>query len=435
MSQARFIAGAGSRALERSTNARLQCYANGQSFRNVVAYHTTSLRCRGIGGTSNLKAFDRHSLFFGSPLYARSLSTNNPEPFSKEKSTVEPLPVSGSKKPKIELRPGPAKPSGSGPVNSKAAAAAAAQPQASSTSKQPTSKKPPPLSATAPKEEVLKEFEGAGLVEATKKDVSDAAKHGILAPPPPDAGMVGRLYHQAKELFKFYWAGLKYIFAHRKEVKRIQERIKNGGSPLTWREHRFILENNSDMIKLVPFILTIVVIEEIIPLIVMYVPGMLPSTCILPSQKARIEAKRHERQRQAYATAKGNDLFKNTDVESITIKTLQADEVALLCNVAGISTLGLTSMQRRRLLKYLTAIAVEDNILHGEGDGARLTHAEIVSALWDRGFLAESYTPAQQRDRLRWWLEAVKPEINNSDKTPEDIRAQLLVLMLREARP
>ena len=49
--------------------------------------------------------------------------------------------------------------------------------------------------------------------------------------------------------------------------------------------------------------------------------------------------------------------------------------------------------------------------------------------------LAESYTPAQQRDRLRWWLEAVKPENSSPDKTAEDIRAQLLVLMLREARP
>lgn len=42
------------------------------------------------------------------------------------------------------------------------------------------------------------------------------------------------------------------------------------------------------------------VLEEVIPLIVLYAPGMLPSTCILASQRERIEAKRYEKQR-AYA--------------------------------------------------------------------------------------------------------------------------------------
>ena len=117
--------------------------------------------------------------------------------------------MSGNKKPKIELRPGPAKPSNASSVSSKTVAA---QLQATSTSKPSSPKKPPPLAATAPKEEVLKEFEGAGMIEATKKDVDDAAKHGILAPPPPDAGMIGRLIHQAKELFVSNFFGLNMIF-------------------------------------------------------------------------------------------------------------------------------------------------------------------------------------------------------------------------------
>ena len=84
-------------------------------------------------------------------------------------------------------------------------------------------------------------------------------------------------------------------------------------------------------LRLVPFVFTIVVIEEIIPLIVMYVPGMLPSTCVLPSQKARIEAKRHERQREAYSNAKDCDLLKDIDVESLSLKSLQDDTISLLC--------------------------------------------------------------------------------------------------------
>jgi LETM1 and EF-hand domain-containing protein 1 len=44
----------------------------------------------------------------------------------------------------------------------------------------------------------------------------------------------------------------------------------------------------------------VLVLEEVIPLIVLYAPGMLPSTCILASQRARIDANRREKQR-AYA--------------------------------------------------------------------------------------------------------------------------------------
>lgn len=41
----------------------------------------------------------------------------------------------------------------------------------------------------------------------------------------------------------------------------------------------------------------IIVIEEIIPLVVLYAPFILPSTCLLPSQKERIDSKRREKQK------------------------------------------------------------------------------------------------------------------------------------------
>lgn len=40
-----------------------------------------------------------------------------------------------------------------------------------------------------------------GIIEATKEDYDKAIEHGILAPPPANAGRVGKLYHQAKEIF------------------------------------------------------------------------------------------------------------------------------------------------------------------------------------------------------------------------------------------
>ena len=41
----------------------------------------------------------------------------------------------------------------------------------------------------------------------------------------------------------------------------------------------------------------IIIAEEAIPLVVIYAPFLLPSTCLLPSQRERIENKRREKQK------------------------------------------------------------------------------------------------------------------------------------------
>jgi LETM1 and EF-hand domain-containing protein 1 len=116
-------------------------------------------------------------------------------------------------------------------------------------------------------------------------------------------------------LQKFYFRGLKLVVTHRKQAKELQARVKAGGEPLSRWESRFIRTNKSDLAKyysasvshyiyihrsllrLVPFVAIVLLLEEVIPLIVLYAPGMLPSTCILASQRERIDAKRREKQR------------------------------------------------------------------------------------------------------------------------------------------
>ncbi|KAH9973179.1 hypothetical protein BGW80DRAFT_1560437 [Lactifluus volemus] len=56
------------------------------------------------------------------------------------------------------------------------------------------------------------------------------------------------LWHQAKELFKFYFRGLTLIITHRMQAKEIQ----------------------NDLARLVPFIAILLVLEEVISLIVLY---------------------------------------------------------------------------------------------------------------------------------------------------------------------
>lgn len=80
-----------------------------------------------------------------------------------------------------------------------------------------------------------------------------------------------------------------------------------------------------------PFVLIVVIIEEIIPLIVMYAPGMLPSTCVLPSQRARIDAKRHTRQREVYEIVKELPIFSDYNAQEVNLNSFDFDEIKVLC--------------------------------------------------------------------------------------------------------
>jgi hypothetical protein len=86
---------------------------------------------------------------------------------------------------KVEMRPGPVKAQPTSTTGS------------SSSSKSDSSLttqlgKTPAMSGSKPSE---------GVILTAKHDVEEAGRHGLLAPPPPEAGRIGKLIHHAKELF------------------------------------------------------------------------------------------------------------------------------------------------------------------------------------------------------------------------------------------
>ena len=77
---------------------------------------------------------------------------------------------------------------------------------------------------------------------------------------------------------------------------------------------------------------SLIVLEEIIPLVVLYAPFLLPSTCVLPSQKERIASKRRDKQ-TLYASTMVEDfqeLYKRVlEDKSISINSLLAGSTPL----------------------------------------------------------------------------------------------------------
>jgi len=47
--------------------------------------------------------------------------------------------------------------------------------------------------------------------------------------------------------------------------------------------------------RVIPFVVIALLLEEVIPIIAIYAPSLLPSTCILPSQQERIQQKKSQK--------------------------------------------------------------------------------------------------------------------------------------------
>ncbi|KAM5530923.1 hypothetical protein V8D89_015413 [Ganoderma adspersum] len=357
------------------------------------------------------------------PHGSRFVSTTPPPPTNSVAKDVPPSVTNAApRKHKVDLRPGPVKPpkASSEPTPSSDASERAASPASVSESTSASSGELEPPHDSIPTQPDHSVFQTA------KEDYYDASKHGILKAPPADASWIGRLWHQGKELFKFYWNGIKLINVNRKHVRAIQARVKGGGKPFTRWETRFIANYNRDALKLIPFVLIIIIAEEAIPLVVIYAPFLLPSTCLLPSQRERIENKRREKQTNSAVAMKSvfRDVYQRTaeQPELSVDKLLDRTAVVSYSGMFSLSTFGIPAMRMRRVKKHLASIAADDALLIRENFAGRLTAHELREALEERGLMTGKLSPQAMRARLRWWL----AEVNQTDGDAARKRVQLV---------
>ncbi|TCD60262.1 hypothetical protein EIP91_010454, partial [Steccherinum ochraceum] len=343
----------------------------------------------------------------------------SPEKLTQSDSSPPPL-ILPQRKHKVELKPGPVKPQASD----------LGSPTTAPTSLQKDSTALQSNTATTPSTSHANTNEG--VIEAAKHDYADASQHGNLAPAPEGSSRIYTLYHQAKELFKFYVRGLKLIFTNWRRVREMQERVRTGGPPLTRWETKFIQTSKEDRLKLIPFAMIILIIEEIIPLIVLYAPFILPSTCILPTQKDRIDAKKREKQRvlvQSYTDAFAQ-LVENAATSPALESTLAGVPMKPLTGLLGLSTFTPSFMQRSALKRHLKLLGEDDALLLREHNGAHLTPSELRRALFERGILTDEVPESLWRSRLDWWLSSVEKA---SEKSAGDAALERLKLIARSA--
>ncbi|CAD6900353.1 unnamed protein product [Tilletia controversa] len=236
-------------------------------------------------------------------------------------------------------------------------------------------------------------------------------------------------YQTLKFLFLFYLHGVKQIFRNRTRVLEIQARVKEGGRALSREEYQLVKYHNSDMRKLPLFLAIVLILEELLPLVVIYAPGLLPSTCILPSQIAKIREKDEVRRTEAVQRlrAKEGGLVAGQGTEASAggwdeeakrvIGALDAAALKDLSVTFKLPTWGGSMLQRGRLASHLVYLRSDDALMAGSSSGSGTAVADEVPqdveglqrACTERGLRTSGVDSLTMSEALRRWLSVTQP--------------------------
>ncbi|KAF9264221.1 hypothetical protein L218DRAFT_958646 [Marasmius fiardii PR-910] len=332
--------------------------------------------------------------------YASTTSTST--------STAKEIPpILHQKKHKIDLHPAPKK------------IGSASQPTPKPTPV--TSQKPTPPPPESPKNE------DEGVKLTIQRDIKHAEALGILKPAHPDAPFFRKLLHSTWELTKFYFRGAKLIYTRQGEIKAIKGRVRSGGTPITRLEGRLIETQRRDINKVVPFLVIAVLLEELIPVIAIYAPFMLPSPCLLPAQRERIEAKKALKALSTISSSRPMFLALQAKSQGGKLPLAALREpgsATMVCSMLQLPTFGIDLLRLWRIRRHLRFISSDDQLLIRDDMLKTMTKDDLNQALAERGFATQGLSLKDSQARLKWWLDSVK------ESSPEDSVSRRLSLLM-----
>lgn len=215
------------------------------------------------------------------------------------------------------------------------------------------------------------------------------------------------------------------------------------GEKLTRRENKLLVRTSSDVFRLVPFSVFIIVpfMELLLPVFIKFFPGMLPSTFqtakdrdekLKQNLKVKLEmakflqktldemAVQHhdhrseaakqfsefvKRTRDAGALTTGDEILKFSKQfeDEMTLDSLNRDQLMALCKVIDVATLGTNNFLRFQLQLKLRSLMADDKIIQKEGVDS-LNLAELQAASRARGMRAYGMSMDQLKLQLEEWI-------------------------------
>ncbi|RKP03360.1 hypothetical protein CXG81DRAFT_6159, partial [Caulochytrium protostelioides] len=247
---------------------------------------------------------------------------------------------------------------------------------------------------------------------------------------------------KVKEEAQHYWDGTKLFGKELRISTRLLRKVLHG-TTLTRRESRQLKRTSSDLIRLVPFLVIILIpfMELLLPVILKLFPNILPSTFESKYQeeekkrkllKVRLEVARFLQdtlsdiaisgtakadqakeftafftkcrasgeQAPTEAILKMASLFR----DEFTLENLSRPQLVSMCRYLNINAFGTDTFLRYHINRHLKKLQRDDRAIVVEGVEA-LNLAELQAACMSRGVPTAGVSPARLRSDLNQWLD------------------------------
>lgn len=239
----------------------------------------------------------------------------------------------------------------------------------------------------------------------------------------------------------FYKDGVKAVWYNNKAALMLRDRIKSQlgagkeqeaalNGLITRSEWQILQRNDHDIGKLPVFGFMVLLFGEWLPLIVPFVPRVVPGTCRIPKQvqgmREAAEQRRSLSFRQGIEEPSKEILpiedtawpMANAPYVRSLLQTLRNDQLHHLSTSLGLHSRIWDRLQlppptfliRHALTRRLQRLTFDDKLLSASTNASKLSLAELERACEERGLDILGRREALLRDHLSWWLERQKDD-------------------------
>lgn len=262
-----------------------------------------------------------------------------------------------------------------------------------------------------------------------------------------------------------YYHGFRLLFIDINICRKLLGRVLSGKT-LTRRENNLLVRTTSDLFRLIPFSVFIIVpfMELLLPVFIKFFPGMLPSTFqtkqeredkLKQSLKVRLEmakflqktldemsvqhSDRQSEQAKQFAEffqkiKDPNEFVPSDEIikfskqfeDEITLDSLSREQLVALCRVLELQTMATTNILRFQLRMKLRSFRADDRAIAREGVDA-LDLFELQQACKSRGMRAYGLSAEKLRHQLQEWI-----DLSLNEKVPNTLLLLSRALMISD---
>ncbi|GAA5964135.1 hypothetical protein JCM21900_003639 [Sporobolomyces salmonicolor] len=281
------------------------------------------------------------------------------------------------------------------------------------------------------------------MAAAESKEVAAADdKKAVAKKDKEKAGRLTRMWASVKKEALHYWHGTKLLGKEIRISSRLLRRLIVG-KKLTRREHRQLKRTTTDLLRLIPFSVFLVVpfMELLLPVALKLFPNMLPSTFADKFKedekkrkllKVRLEMAKFLQETIRESGIKSPDKIKQSEEfkeffrkvrstgespsteevvrvarlfeDDLTLENLTRPQLVSMCRYMNINAFGTDIFLRYTIRNRMRKIKEDDKVIDTEGIDA-LSFSELQQACQSRGIRTLGVSEEHLRSELTRWID------------------------------